>query len=152
MQVNVTACKLMELNASYKDSKRLWKIYLLRYCNVPSLCIPIAILRNAHRRKVPCITMCPCGFEHSGTFLNILEHSGTFWNILEHSGTFWNILEHSETFWNILEHFGTFWNVLEHSGNFWKLLEAWNLQNFKLSGNGQTDRRTLELLELLLRS
>ena len=51
-----------------------------------------AALRNAHRRKVPCITMCPCDF-YSVTFF--LEHSGTFCNIMEHSGTFCNLLEPS---------------------------------------------------------
>ena len=37
----------------------------------------IQTFRRTHRRKVPCITMCPCDFD-SGTFWNILEPSGTF--------------------------------------------------------------------------
>ena len=44
------------------------------------------LAHNAHRRKVPCITMCPCDFD-SVTFWNLLEPSGIFWNLLEPSGT-----------------------------------------------------------------
>ena len=65
----------------------------------------------------------------------ILEHSAF---ILEHSGTFWNILAMSGTFWNILH---VFWNILHTYSNYLAVFSNW-----------VTDRRTLGLVELRLRS
>ena len=96
---------------------------------------------------------------HSGTFWNFLH---AFWDILEHSecilNAFLKILEHSGTFWNILEHSGIFWNILDHSGRFWKILdviEGCRKVDFQVDDghtHGQTDRHTLGLVELRLRS
>ena len=131
MQAPETACKPMELHVSS------WNFMQAQgtACKLMDLQASICNCRQTHGSA--CILH---------TFWNILthsayclEHARTFWIFFIHSGTFWNILH---TFWDILEHFAY---ILEHSGCCRRL-------NFNLMTHGQTDRRTLGLVELRLRS
>ena len=124
MQANgfrcMQGCRLMELNASQKYSKRFEKIQkdLLNHTVMFRPCAFLFQLQGMHTdRKILALQCVLVTYEPSRTFWNFLVPSGTFWKIMEHSGTFWNILEFSGVFWNHLGPSGTFWNLLKPSGS-----------------------------------